>query len=102
MKLNIYKNQKEIEKTYEIDTYDLMFGTVEDIFNVLDEIDEKASKADILKAVQKHRNKINHLLKDIFPELTDDELKHVKIKELVSFFVDLFVYVTDSLGSEKN
>lgn len=102
MKLNIYKNQHEIEKVYEIDAYDLMFGTVEDIFEILDEVDDTASKMEILKAVQKHRKKINILLKDIFPELTDEELKHTKIKELVPFFVDLFVYVTDTFGSEKN
>ena len=29
LKLNIY-NKKNIEKTYSTDTYDLMFGTVED------------------------------------------------------------------------
>ena len=102
MKLNIYKNQHEIEKTYEIEAYDLMYGTVEDIFDVMDDVDEKASQMEILNAVKKHRNKINQLLKDIYPELTDEELKHIKIKELVPFFVDLFVYVTDSFGSEKN
>lgn len=102
MKLNVYKNQKEIEKAYEIEAYDLMYGTVEDIFEVLDEVDEKASQTEILKAVQKHRIKINQLLKDIFPDLTDDELKRTKIKELVPFFIDLFVYVTKSFSSEKN
>ena len=28
MKINIYKNQREVEKTYEVDNYDLMYGTV--------------------------------------------------------------------------
>ena len=37
MKLNIYKNQKEIEKTYTIDDYDIMYGTVEDILSVFDD-----------------------------------------------------------------
>ena len=102
MKLNVYKNQKELEKTYEIEAYDLMYGTVEDIFEILDEVDEKASEMELLKAVQKHRQKINVLLKDIFPDLTDEELKRTKIKELVPFFIDLFSYVTKSFGSEKN
>lgn len=102
MKLNIYKNQNEVLKTYEIDAYDLMYGTVEDIFEVLDELDNKSSDMDILNAVKKHRKKINILLKDVFPELTDEELKWIKLKELVPFFIELFVYVKDSFASEKN
>lgn len=102
MKLNIYKNQKEIEKTYTIDAYDLMYGTVEDIFEVMDGLDEKASDADILKVIQKNRSKLTSLIKDIFPEITDEELKRIKLKELVPFFIDLFVYVIDSFGDQKN
>lgn len=102
MKLNIYKNQKEIEKTYNVDAYDLMYGTVEDIFEVMDGLDEKASDADILKVIQKNRSKLTSLIKDIFPEITDDELKRIKLKELVPFFIDLFVYVIDSFGDQKN
>ena len=102
MKLNIYKNQKEIEKTYSVDAYDLMYGTVEDIFEVMDGLDQKASDSDIVKVIQKNRTKLTALIKDIFPEITDDELKRIKLKELVPFFVDLFVYVVDSFGNQKN
>ena len=35
MKLNIYENKKVI-KTYEADTYDLMYGTVTDLVKALD------------------------------------------------------------------
>lgn len=102
MKLNIYKNQKEIEKTYEVEAYDLMYGTVEDIFEIMDGIDQNANTSDLFKVVQKNRKKLNDLLKDVFPEITDEELKRIKLKELVPFFIDLFVYVTDSFGTEKN
>ena len=40
MKLNVYKSQTEIEKTFEADAYDLMYGTVEDILGILDVLDE--------------------------------------------------------------
>ena len=38
IKLNIYKAdvKNEIEKTYEVEGYDLMFGTVEDFIGVID------------------------------------------------------------------
>lgn len=102
MKLNVYKNQHDIEKTYEIASYDLMYGTVEDIFEILDELEDGATEAKILKVVQKHRVKLTKLLKDIFPEITDEELRRIKLKELVPMFIDLFAYVKDSFGSEKN
>lgn len=102
MKLNIYKNQHEIEKTYEVDNYDLMFGTVEDILSLFDEIDDYSDNIQIFKAIQKNRTKLNDLLKDIFPDLQDDELRKIKLKELIPVFVDLFVYVKNSFGTEKN
>ena len=34
LKLNIY-NKKEIVKTYTAETYDLMFGTVEDLIDLI-------------------------------------------------------------------
>ena len=102
MKLNIYANQHDIEKTYEIEAYDLMYGTVEDIFEVLDGMENMNTDVEMLKVIQKNRSKLNNLLKDVFPELTDDELRKIKIKELVPFFVELFGYVVQSFGSEKN
>ena len=102
MKLNIYKNQKEIEKTYEVDNYDLMYGTVEDALAIFDEIEDLSDNTQIFKAVQKNRTKLNDLLKDIFPDLTDEELRRIKLKELVPVFIGLFTYVTNSLGNEKN
>lgn len=102
MKLNVYKNQKEIEKTYEADDYDLMYGTVEDLLSMFDDIDDYHDNMQIFKVIQKNRQKLNDLLKDIFVDLTDDELRRIKLKELVPVFVDLFKYVQKSFGTEKN
>lgn len=102
MKLNIYKNQKEIEKTYEVDAYDIMYGTVEDVFEILDGMENMKTDGEILKLIQQNRKKLNKLLQDIFEGLTDEELRHIKIKELVPLFLDLFKYVKNSFGTEKN
>lgn len=102
MKLNIYKDQKTVEKTYEVDEYDIMYGTVEDIFDVLDGIEDMKTNGEILKLIQKNRKKLNGLLLDIFDGLTEEELRRIKIKELVPLFMDLFKYVQESFGSEKN
>lgn len=102
LKLNIYLNQTDIEKTYEIDHYDLMYGTVEDVLSIFDEIDDLSDNMQIFKVIQKNRAKLNDLLKDIFPDLTDDELRRIKVKELVPVFMGLFTYIQASFGAEKN
>lgn len=104
MKLNIYKNQTEVEKVYEVEAYDLMYGTVEDIFEVLDGVEDSADDMQMLKVIQKNRDKITGLLLDVFGEegLTEEEMRRIKLKELVPFFVDLFAYVMQTFGDEKN
>jgi hypothetical protein len=42
------------------------------------------------------------LLLDVFPEATPDELRRVKLKELVPFFIELFSYVGKSFSNSKN
>ena len=103
MKLNVYKNQKEIEKTYAIDTYDLMYGTVEDILGIFDEVDDFTDNMKLFSVIQKNRTKLNDLLLDIFPDMTEDDLRKIKLKELVPLFIELFNYVKNSFGNpEKN
>lgn len=103
MKLNVYKNQKEIEKTYSIDTYDLMYGTVEDILAIFDEVDDLSDNMKLFSVIQKNRTKLNDLLLDIFPDMTEADLRKIKLKELVPLFIELFNYVKDSFGNpEKN
>lgn len=109
MKLNIYRNQHEVEKTFEVDGYDLMYGTVEDIFGILEAVDmDKLDGGnadlgdDVFKVVQANRQKLNDLILDIFPDMTAEDLRKVKVKDLIPFFVELFRYVMDSFGKSKN
>lgn len=103
MKLNIYKNQKEIEKTYEIDAYDIMYGTVEDVFDILEGVENTNDTREILTVINKNRDKLNDLLIDIFggEGLTKEELRNVKVKEIVPVFIDLFRYVKESFRSKN-
>lgn len=98
MKLNIYKTQKEIEKTYEVDSYDLMYGTVEDILGIFDELEDYSDNMEVFKVIQRNRTKLNDLLMDVFPDMKAEELRRIKLKELVPLFMDLFAYVKDSFG----
>ena len=102
MKLNIYANQRDIEKTYEADEYDLMFGTVEDVLDVLDGLTGKdATNEDFIRVINENRTKLNELLLDIFPDLQPEELRRIKVKELIPLFIDLFSFVQESLTSSQ-
>jgi hypothetical protein len=104
MKLNVYKNQKEIEKTYEVDNYDIMYGTIQDILAVLDDgLENLNDNEQALKLITTNRTKLEDLLLDIFGAegLTMEELRRTKLKELVPVFIDLFRYVQESFKSKN-
>lgn len=108
MKLNIY-DKKKIVKTYSVDAYDLMWGVVEDVANAikLDEL-KTGSQDEIVKLVANFvvsgRDTVNYLLKDIFDGITDEELRCVRVSEIVSVLVDVVKFTIAQLGkiTEKN
>lgn len=102
LKLNIYKSQSEIEKTYTAQDYDVMYGTVEDLLDLLDLEALTGSDNDgIIRAVSRlirsRADVINPLLKDIFHGLTDDELRRTKTKEIVGVIVGLAGFSIDQV-----
>lgn len=101
MKLNIWKNQTEIEKTYEVEAYDLMYGTVEDILDILDGVSDDMSNDSLIALLGKSMPKVNGLILDIFPEATEDDLKKVKVKELVPVFLEVFGYVRETFSESQ-
>jgi len=106
LKLNIYK-KKKIIKTYTAETYDLMFGTVEDLIDIVD-LDklEKGTDAEIIKLVGniviKGMNIFKPLLKDIFEGLTDGELRNTKISEITIALVEIVKYTVLQIKKDSN
>jgi hypothetical protein len=98
IKLNIYKldNKAEIEKTYSVEGFDIMLGTVEDILDVID-VDKLDDKKEITRMVVKGYKKIKPLLFDIFPGVTEEELRRTKISELITVMVDAAEAAAQSL-----
>ncbi len=107
MKLNIYENKKVI-KTYEADTYDLMYGTVTDLVKALDLDKLKSGKDEdildlIMQFLMNGLDAVNDLLKDIFEGLTDEELKKTKIKEIAIVLMQIVNFTFNQIGtSSKN
>ena len=102
MKLNIYE-KKTIVKTYEADTYDLMFGVLEDVADAikLDEL-KNGTDTEIIKMagnlVLHSMETVKGLFKDIFEGITDEELKHCKVSEMAVVLVDIVKYTLNQLG----
>ena len=87
MKLNIYSG-KNIVKTYEVDNYDLTYGVIEDVVEIIDGKDLE-NKNDLINVAIDSFHLLRPLLKEVFDGLTDDELRTVKIRELIVVIVEL-------------
>ena len=100
-RLNIYRG-KEIEKTYVTQDADIMFGVVEDLLDALDiealtGNDKDNMMAAVAKLIRARKEVIYPLLKDVFDGLTDEELRRVKLSELVSVIVQLVKYSLEQI-----
>lgn len=106
MKLNVYE-KRSIVKTYTTDTYDLLFGTVEDVLTIFD-VDglKTGSDVEILqmvgKALPKCIDTVKPLMKDIFEGLTDAELKNVRLKDIAVVMVEVVKYAFTQIGLGVN
>lgn len=101
LKLNVY-NKDKVEKTYIAESYNIMFGTVEDLINAIDFdklktgkdgklVDDELIKA-VAGAVPKIFGMIKPLLKDVFPGLTDEEIKKVRFLEVAKVIVNIIKF----------
>lgn len=104
--LNIYEGQNII-KTYTAETLDFSFGVVEDVLDALDfENMKTGSKAELAGVVIKCSKQLKPFLRDLFPGVTDEELRNTRIQNLIEVFRSLYAYATEELGKaagpEKN
>lgn len=103
MTLKIYdaNDKNKVVKVHKAESYDLMFGTVEDIINIVD-VDKLNDTKSIAMIVIKCWGQLKPFLKDVFKELTDEELKQVKMKELIVTFGQIFRQIVDDFALIKS
>ena len=103
--LNIYDNKgKEVVKTYKSSEYELMFGTVMKLMDLL-QIENMDNQLELLKLIHGAWNEVKEVLSSVFPDVTDDEWKCVKVKELLPLIIGIAKFaVSDALSipTEKN
>lgn len=98
LNLNIYKG-RTVEKVYTADEFDIMTGTVEDLIALIDESAFQrgtVSDSDFVCAVavmiKGGFEQVKSLLKELFPDVTDDELRRTKMKEIIQLLAQVLKY----------
>lgn len=106
MKLTIYENKKPV-KTYTAEAYDLMFGTVEDIAEAMN-LDNLKTGSDVeiiglaVDLIKRNMETVKNLLKDVFDGLTDEEIKHARVRDIARVLVDVVKYTIGQLKSDDS
>ena len=104
--LRIYDDGgKEVVKTYEASTYDLMFGTVMELMELL-KIEELDNQAAMLKTIYKAWSEIRTVLDGVFEGVSADDWKNVKVKELLPLIISIAKFSISEMfaipADEKN
>lgn len=90
--LKIYDDKgKNIVKSCKSTTYDLMFGTVMKLMELL-KIEDMNNQLEMLKTIYEAWDEIKVVLSAVFPEATDEDWTHVKVKELMPIILDIAKY----------
>lgn len=104
LKLNVYSetDRSKVEKTYEAETVDIFWGTIEDItekidVNVLDFQKGKETMIEVGKTVVKLIPSIKPVLKDVFIGLTDEELRNCKASDMGKVFIEIVRYAYEQM-----
>ena len=110
LKLNIYGKDKKgktiIKKTYKNDDYSVEYGVLEDLLEIMEVYTNKTTDEELTKAVLGAMKNVKPLMLYIFNGLTEDELRHTRLNELMAIVVLLLQYGLGSLstisGKPKN
>ena len=97
IELKTYKSQNEVEKVFRVEEFDLMLGSIEDVLELFDEIEETSDMGAIATAVIKNRGILYNLVLGIFPDMTREDLKKIKVRELLPFFLQVLDYIRETL-----
>lgn len=90
--LKIYDDKEQnVMKSYESTTYDIMFGTVMKLMELL-KIEDMDNQMEMLKTIYEAWSEIKAVLSAVFPEATDEDWMHVKVKELLPIIIGIAKY----------
>lgn len=91
IKLPVKNKKGEIVKEVTAMTPAIYFGTISNLMELLD-INDTTSSMELLKKVSTAWKEIVEILSDIFPEVTEDEWKCVRLNDLVPIVLQVIRY----------
>ena len=91
IKLNVYDREGNITKTVEAKEADLYFGSIRSIMELLN-IESMEDTADLLKVIYNAWDELVVVLNDCFPEMTYEDWRFVKLKELIPEVMNILYY----------
>ena len=91
IKLPVRNKKGEVVKNAEAMTPAIYFGTISNLMELLD-IDDTTSSMELLKKVSTAWKEIVEILSDVFPEVTDDEWKYIRLNDLVPVVLQVIRY----------
>jgi hypothetical protein len=95
--LPVYDDKgQNVVKSYEAAEYDLMFGTVMKLMELL-KVEELDNQMEILKTVYDAWDEIKGVLVAVFPDVSDEDWKHVKVKELLPIIIGIAKYAVSEI-----
>lgn len=101
LKITSKEDKKKVDKIYTAEGYDLMLGTVEDFMDIID-IDKLGNNIELAKMVLKGYGQLKPLIMDIFPELTDEEYRRIKVNDLIAAVSQIGKSVLENLDILKS
>lgn len=113
LKLNVYTNGslREVEKTYMVNDFELSMGACEDLLELinidmfeggLEALSDESKIIPILRTIVNGVPIFKNILKDVFYGLNDDELRRVKVSEILSCVASIIKYSILGLTSSFN
>jgi hypothetical protein len=91
--LNIYdENNTVIATQYKAEEVHILFGTVEDLIDAIDE-NNLNDNTELAKVLVKSMKKLRPILKQVFVGVSDEELRLTRTDELVPLFMQILKYM---------
>ena len=105
LEINIYDKKGKVKKTAKANLIDLEFGQVRKIMDLL-EIESVTNTIEIVKKVNDAWDEIKSIIAQIFPDLKEEELDSIKLKELIPMLIIIEIYsfadIVQNIPQEKN
>lgn len=101
LKIHDAADKRKIAKTLTTEGYELMLGTIEDFLNVID-LDKVDNQGEVAKMVVKGYRQIKPLLKDIFPDLTDEDYRNVSLNDMIGAVMEMGTAIIENLNVFKS